>query len=254
MATEKTVPGFTDTPILPGTGWHVHDPIHPQPPIVLPGEYCAGGVTLGAPSDAIMLFDGTDLSGWIRSDTGEPAQWLVQDGYMEVVPGAGSIETKEHFGDCQLHVEFACPAEVEPDEPYPGNSGVFMMGLYEVQVLDCWEHLIYADGVTGAMYGQVPPLVNACRRPGEWQTFDIVWEAHRFSDGKLIRPARITALFNGLLIHLRSELRGRTTYKQVTDYSEPLPNEGPVKLQNHGGDQVRFRNIWYRPLSFEDRS
>ena len=171
---------------------------------------------------------------------------------MQIVPGTGSIQTKEHFGDCQLHVEFACPAEVDPEAAFPGNSGVFMMGLYEVQVLDCYEHLIYADGVTGGMYGQVPPLVNACRPPGEWQTFDIVWEAHRFSGDELVSPAFITAFHNGVLLHLRSELRGPTAYKVVTDYSEPLPDLGPLMLQNHGGDPVRFRNIWYRPLAERD--
>ncbi|MBN2451111.1 MAG: DUF1080 domain-containing protein, partial [Lentisphaeria bacterium] len=141
---KKQVPGFTNTPVLPGTEWHVHDPNRPQPPVVLPGAYGAGGAILGAPSDAVVLFDGTDLSGWVSCDNGQPAPWLVRDGYMEVVPGTGSVETKEHFADCQLHVEFACPAEVDPKEPFPGNSGVFMMGVYEIQVLDCWEHLIYA--------------------------------------------------------------------------------------------------------------
>ena len=167
---------------------------------------------------------------------------------MQIVPGTGSIQTEEHFGDCQLHVEFACPATVDPEAAFPGNSGVYMMGLYELQVLDCYKHLIYADGLTGAMYGQVPPLANVCRPPGEWQTFDIVWEAHRFCDGKLVKPAFITAFQNGVLLHLRSELRGPTAYKVVTDYSEPLPNVGPLMLQNHGGDPVRFRNIWCREL------
>ena len=246
MTPDGVVPGFDDTPILPGTNWHVHDATRAQPPVVTPGEMG------GAPSDAVMLFDGSDLSGWVGAADGEPAQWVVADGYMEVVRGAGSIQTKEHFGDCQLHVEFACPAEVDPEAAFPGNSGVFMMGLYELQVLDCYEHLIYADGVTGGMYGQVPPLVNACRPPGAWQTFDIVWEAHRFCGDELVSPAFITAFHNGVLLHLRSELRGPTAYKVVTDYSEPLPDLGPLMLQNHGGDPVRFRNIWYRPLADRD--
>ncbi len=246
MTPDAKVPGFTDTPILPGTNWHVHDAERPQPPVVTPGEGCA------PPSDATSLFNGTDLAGWVGAADGEPAKWLVEDGHMEVVKGAGSIQTAAEFGDCQLHVEFACPAEVDPEAAFPGNSGVYMMGLYEVQVLDCFEHLIYADGTTGAMYGQVPPMANVCRKPGEWQSFDIVWEAHHFCEGKLVRPAFITVFHNGVLLHLRSELRGPTAYRTLTDYDEPLPNVGPLMLQNHCSDPVRFRNIWCRPAPVRD--
>ena len=240
--------GFDDTPILPGTPYHVHDGNRPQPRVVRPGEPCSDQ-PVAPPSDAVVLFDGTDLSGWMTRDGGEPG-WKVEHGYMEIVPSSGSIQTKEHFGDCQLHVEFACPTEVERESQFRGNSGVFMMARYEIQVLDCYDRLIYADGVIGGMYGQVPPLVNACREPGAWQTFDVIWEGPRFDGDTLLRPAFVTVLLNGIVVHHRTELRGPTAYKVLTEY-EPHPEVGPLELQDHG-DRVRFRNIWYRPLTGYD--
>jgi hypothetical protein len=196
-----------------------------------------------------VLFDGTDLSGWV-SKTGGEAQWKVENGYMEVVPGTGNIQTKEHFGDCQLHLEWAAPSVIKGEGQGRGNSGVFLMGRYEVQVLDCYENVTYADGTTGAIYGQFPPLVNACRKPGEWQEYDIIWEAPRFDGDRLVRPAFITVLFNGIVIHNHTQLLGHTAHRVLTEYI-PHPPVGPLELQDHG-DLVRFRNIWYRPLKGYD--
>ncbi|MGD8237695.1 MAG: DUF1080 domain-containing protein [Armatimonadota bacterium] len=232
--------GYDDTPILPGTNWHVHDGTRPQPRVVTPGD---------PPSDAVVLFDGADFSGWVGKDGGEP-QWKLGDGYMETVGRVGNIETREHFGDCQLHLEFACPSEVHGESQGRGNSGVFLMGRYEIQVLDCYENPTYADGSTGAIYGQWPPLVNACKPPGEWQEYDIVWEGPRFEGGSVVRPAFVTVLLNGIVLHHRAELRGVTSHRVVTEY-EPHDPVGPLQLQDHG-DPVRFRNIWYRPLTGYD--
>ncbi len=249
MAPEQKI-GYDDTPILPGTPWHVHDGNRPQPPVVTPGTCSTQEQPGEPPSDAIVLFDGSDLSGWVHLD-GRPAEWKVENGYMEVVPKTGNIRTKEEFGDCQLHVEWAAPAEVRGEGQGRGNSGVFLMGRYEIQVLDCYNNITYPDGTTGAIYGQYPPLVNACRPPGMWQTYDIIWEAPRFDeDGNLLRPAYVTVLFNGVVIHNHTELRGPTAHRVVTTY-EPHPPVGPLMLQDHG-DPVRFRNIWYRPLKGYD--
>jgi hypothetical protein len=239
--------GYDDTPILPGTPYHVHDGNRPQPRIVTPAPPCH---PFAPPSDAIVLFDGADLSGWVRAADGAAAQWKVEDGYMEVVPGTGNIRTKEHFGSCQLHVELASPTVVKGDSQGRGNSGVFLMGLYEIQVLDCYDNPTYADGTSGAIYGQYPPFVNPCRKPGEWQTYEIIWEAPAFDGDALVRPAYLTVLHNNIVIHHRQELRGTTNHRVLTEYI-PHPPAGPLELQDHG-DLVRFRNIWYRPLTGYD--
>jgi hypothetical protein len=249
---EMTNPGYDDTPIIPGTNWRVHDNTRPQPWIVAPGTACSEEVLLSPPSDAVILFDGTDLSGWISTADGTPAGWKVENGYMEVVPGTGYIQTREEFGDCQLHLEFAAPTEIKGESQGRGNSGVFLMGLYEIQVLDCYENPTYADGTTGALYGQFPPLVNACRRPGEWQSYDVIWEGPRFDGDQVTRLARITVMLNGVLLHHATELRGPTAHKVVTEY-EPHAETGPLALQDHS-DLVRFRNIWYRPLKGYDQA
>jgi hypothetical protein len=164
---------------------------------------------------------------------------------MEAVKGAGSIQTKDGFGDCQLHVEWASPAVVAGDSQGRGNSGVFLMNTYEVQVLDCYNNKTYADGMTASIYGQYPPLVNACRKPGEWQTYDIVFHAPRFdAAGKLLRPARMTVFHNGLLVHDNDELTGPTAHKARPPYAVH-PDKMPISLQDHG-NPVRFRNIWIR--------
>jgi len=239
--------GYDDTPFLPNTKWHVHDSNRPQPPIVWPGWFSTQEAPGEPPSDAIILFDGKDLSKWVSVKDGVPARWKVENGYMEVVPGTGDIRTIEEFGDCQLHIEWAAPAEVRGEGQGRGNSGVFLMGRYEIQVLDCYENPTYADGTTAAVYGQYPPLVNACRKPGEWQVYDIVWLAPRFDEnGNLIRPAYVTVFHNGVLVHYHTPLFGPTTHRATLPY-EPHPPVGPLRLQDHG-DPVRYRNIWYRPL------
>jgi hypothetical protein len=240
--------GYDDTPMLPNAPYRVHDGTRPQPRIVTPAPPDRPGQP---PSDAVVLFDGRDLSNWVRSHDGGEALWKVENGYMEVAPGTGNIQTREHFGDCQLHLEWAAPAVVRGEGQGRGNSGVFLMGLYEVQVLDCYDNPTYPDGTTAAIYGQFPPLVNACRKPGEWQTYDILWEAPRFEGDQLVRPACITVLHNGIVVHNHTELIGPTTHRQVLPY-RPQPPTGPLMLQDHG-DPVRFRNIWYRPLKGYDQ-
>lgn len=230
--------GYDDTPLIPNSKFKVHDSTRAQPRIVTPATDNA------VPSDATVLFDGSDLSGWTGKD--DTAAWKVENGYMEVVPGTGNIRTRHEFGDCQLHLEFASPEVVKGDGQGRGNSGVFMMGRYEIQVLDCYDNPTYSDGTTGAIYGEFPPLVNACRAPGEWQTYDIIWVAPRFEGDTFVSPARVTVIHNGIVLHHDTELTGPTTHRAVEEY-KAHPESGPLMLQDHG-DLVRFRNIWYRPL------
>jgi len=241
--------GYTDTPKVPGQPWHIHDPDRPRPAVVKPGETFSHGAP--PPADATVLFDGKDLSKW-KSDKGD-AGWRVENGYMEVVKGRGNIRTREEFGDFQLHLEFATPAEVKSNSQGRGNSGVFLHGLYEIQLLDTCTNLTYPDGQCGAMYGQYPPLVNACKPPGEWQTYDIIFETARWDENqKLIKPANVTVIHNGVLIHHRQEFLGDTRHKELPQYN-PHPPEGPIVLQDHG-NPVRFRNIWIRPVGDYDQS
>ena len=232
-------PGFEDTPFLPDSEYRVHDPDRPHPPTVMP----AGPVTQSPPSDATVLFDGTDFTGWEAVDGGDPG-WTIDGNELVVDPGAGDIRTKESLGDCQLHVEWATPAD-PGDAEYPGNSGLFLADRYELQILDCATATIYADGWTGAVYGQHPPRVDACLPPGAWQSFDVVWRRPRFDGDTLVSPARITALHNGILIHERVEPFGPTAYRDFGEYEPHGP--APLRLQDHNFP-VRFRNIWYRPL------
>ena len=232
--------GYSDTPELPESEWKVHDGARPQPRVVTPGATAAD-----PPSDSVVLFDGSDLSNW--QGRGGDAQWKVENGYMEVVRGTGDIQTRDQFGDIQLHLEFACPAEVKGDSQGRGNSGVFLNGRYEVQVLDGYDNPTYADGTTGAIYGQYPPLVNANRKPGEWQTYDIVFTGPRWDSERLVRPANITVLFNGVLVQNHAAAHGPTGHRNLANYNNPHPAEGPLRLQDHG-DPVRFRNIWIREL------
>jgi 3-keto-disaccharide hydrolase len=242
--------GFTDTPLLPGLPYHVHDPNRPHPPVVTPAAEPGG-----APSDAIVLFDGKDLSKWSahdRNGAGGAPGWKVEDGYMEVVPNTGDIVTKEKFGDCQLHVEWASPAEVRGNSQGRGNSGVLLMSRYEIQVLDTYNNATYADGQAAAIYGQWPPLVNAARKPGEWQMYDIVFEAPKFDGEKLLKPVYFTVFWNGVLAQNHHESMGPMVYRQVAHYTPHAPEE-PLMLQNHG-NRVRFRNIWIRRLGAYDQS
>ncbi len=223
--------------------WKVHDPERPMPPVVDPGP---AGEPAPAPSDAIVLFDGKDLSHWTDMK-GQPARWKVENGYMEVVAKTGSIRTKQNFGDCQLHVEWASPVVVKGESQERGNSGVFLMNIYEVQVLDCYNNKTYADGMTAALYGQYPPLVNACRPPGEWQTYDIVFQRPRFDEnGQVISPARFTVFHNNILVHDNVELTGPTAHKARPPYKAHA-DRLPISLQDHG-NPIRFRNIWIRDL------
>lgn len=240
--------GYQDTPLIPGSRFRVHDGTRPQPRIVRPGT---PEQPAAPPSDAVVLFDGHDLSRWAAAKGGE-AGWKVENGYLEVAPGAGDIQTREAFGDCQLHLEWASPATVKGEGQGRGNSGVFLMGLYEIQVLDSYENPTYADGTAGAIYGQYPPLVNACRRPGEWQTYDILWSGPRFDGERLVRPATVTILLNGIVVQQHRELLGPTQHRQAPAYRSHPPT-GPLRLQDHG-DLVRYRNIWYRPLLPDDQT
>jgi hypothetical protein len=243
MADQKPpVLGYDDTPFLPDGKWRVHDINRPQPRVVSPGAAVGD-----PPSDAVVLFDGSDLLQW-QAVTGGDAGWKVRDGYLEVVRGAGDIQTRDHFGDCQLHLEFACPAKVEGSSQGRGNSGVFLLGRYEIQVLDGYDNRTYADGHTGAIYGQYPPLVNGCRPPGQWQSYDVMFEAARFDAGRLVSPAYLTVIQNGLLIHHRQEALGPTGNRILANYDTPHPPAGPLRLQDHR-NPTRFRNIWLRPLT-----
>lgn len=239
--------GYDDTPVIPGTQWHVHDGMRPQPTVVDPGSFSSQDQPGTPPSDAVMLFDGSSLDGWVSAkDPSNPAGWQVENGYMQVVPKTGDIQTQSDLGDCQLHLEFASPAEVKGQSQGRGNSGVFLMGRYEIQVLDNYENPTYPDGTVGGIYGQFPPLYNPIREPGAWNFYDIIWEGPRFDGDKLTRPAFVTVLLNGIIQHNRKELLGPTDHKKLTEYT-PHPPAAPLKLQDHG-DLVRFRNIWYRPL------
>ena len=242
--------GYTDTPMLPGTPWHVHDPNRPRPRVVTPAATFSHNAP--APSDAIVLFDGKDLSQW-ENGKGQPAQWKVANGYMEVAKGKGDIHTKDEFSDFQLHIEFATPAKVQSNSQGRGNSGVFLLGVYEVQVLDTYDNLTYPDGQCGAMYGQSPPLVNACKKPGEWQTYDIIFEAPRWdASGKLIKKAALTLIQNGVVLHNRKDYLGPTGHKQLGTYENTKVSRGPIKLQDHG-NPMHFRNIWIRNLGEYDK-
>lgn len=207
-----------------------------RPKIVDPGETDAA-----PPSDATVLFDGEDASAWQNSEN-----WTVEDGAL--ISGKGVITTKEEFGDCQLHIEWSAPTPPQGSSQGRGNSGVFMMGRYELQVLDSYDNETYYDGQAGAIYKQTPPMVNAMRPPGEWNTYDIFWTAPRFNDdGSLASPAYITAVHNGVLILNHFALLGDTPYNRPPQYNAHEPT-GPIALQDHG-NPVRFRNIWIRDVA-----
>ncbi len=238
--------GYSDTSVIPGSKWRVHDGDRPQPRLVTPG-----GASGSPPSDAVVLFDGSDLTQWIGRD-GSDAAWKVESGYMEV-NGTGDISTRAHFGDCQLHLEWATPEEVAGDSQGRGNSGVFLLGLYEIQVLDSFDNRTYADGSASSIYGQYPPLVNASRGPGEWQSYDIVFEAPAWDGDRLVKGAHLTVIHNGIVVHHRQRAVGPTGHRDLANYDTPHAVTGPLQLQDHG-DPVRFRNIWMRRLTGYDES
>jgi hypothetical protein len=264
--------GYEDTPIIPGTPWHVHDGNRPQPPVVTPGANFS--LLAPPPSDAVVLFDGHDLSQWEAATpaidpktrkpfpgavAGGPPRWKVSDGILEVVPFAGDIRTKRRFADFQLHLEFAEPTVITGKGQYRGNSGVLFNGMYEVQILDSYQVPTYPDGQAGALYGQTPPLVNACKPPGEWQTYDIIFESPRWdSAGVLVKKAAVTVIQNGVVVQNRREYFGSTDginglpHKALGAYLKPHPPEVVLELQEHR-NPVRFRNIWIRTLGAYDR-
>lgn len=211
-----------------------------SPRVVTPGKTAPG---FAPPSDAVVLFDGTSLAAWSKAD-GSVAAWTIEDGAMVVKGGGGSIITKENFGDVQLHVEFATPSKVDGEGQERGNSGVYLQGRYEVQVLDSFKNETYTDGQCAAIYKQHPPMVNACRGPGEWQTYDIVFRGPRFdAAGKKVKNATLTVLHNGVLVHDQAEVTSPTG--AAMNASEG--GEGPIYLQDHG-NPVRYRNVWVRRL------
>lgn len=227
--------------------WAVHDHNRPQPKLVTPGSFSTQEQPGKPPSDAVILFDGSDLSKWEADEgNGVATKWVIKNGAMECVPGSGYIRTKEKFGDCQLHVEWAAPTKVHGESQGRGNSGVFLMGLVEIQVLDNYDNPTYADGFAASVYGVNPPMANALRPPGEYQTYDIVFRRPIYKDGKAIDPGSVTVFENGVLAEDHTMLEGGTGH-MARSKPGPFPEAGPLKLQDHG-NPVRYRNIWYRPL------
>ena len=218
----------------------VHDETRPKPPVITPPAQFGQ-----PPSDAIILFNGKDLSEW-AGDKGSDAKWKLEKDYMEVNK-TGSIHTKKSFGNCQLHIEWATPEKVEGSSQGRGNSGVFLMSTYELQILDSYNNPTYADGQAASIYGQYPPIVNACRKPGEFQTYDVSFLRPIFDEsGKCVRPARITVLHNGVVVQNNVEIKGLTAHKQIAKYNRH-DDKLPISLQDHG-NPMRFRNIWIREL------
>jgi hypothetical protein len=240
----RVLPASAQTHVDPA--YPIHDRERPQPAVVDPGTASSQPAPGKPPADAVVLFGGRDLAQWQHQDGSAP-KWKLGDGFFEVLPGSGYLYTRAAFGDCQLHVEFAEPDPPRGEDQNRGNSGVFLQGLYEVQVLDSYKSPTYPDGQAAAVYGQFPPLVNASRPPGVWQTYDIVFHGPRFdAGGHLTRPARMTVLHNGVLVQDDVELTGPTGHHQRPPYAAG-PTQLPLALQDHG-DPVRFRNIWIRAL------
>lgn len=228
------IKGYPDGPKLPGVPYVVHDPARPQPPVVEP----AGAVVVKPPSDAIVLFDGKSLDAWTPG-------WVIKDGAM--VATAKDIETKQSFGAIQMHFEWRLPAGRKVDGQTGGNSGVFLMGLYEVQVLQSNGNPTYPDGQAGAMYGQLPPLVNATLPQGEWQSYDLSFEPPVYENGKVVKPAKLTLWHNGVVVQNGESYLGPTEHRKLASYPDKHPETAPLRLQFHG-DPMEFRNMWVRPL------
>lgn len=247
IAATRILGGATPGYAQPDPAWLDHDRARPLPPVVQPGAPGTAERAGKAPSDAVVLFDGKDLSQWVSLD-GSPTRWIAREGYMECVQGSGYVRTLQNFGDCQLHVEWATPTPAHGEGQGRGNSGVFLgLDRYEIQVLDSYGNKTYADGSAASVYGQYPPLVNVSLPPGQWQTYDIVYTAPRFDpQGKLLSPVRLTVFHNGVLVQNNAELTGPTSWLERAPYS-PHPEKQPISLQDHG-NPVRFRNIWVREL------
>jgi hypothetical protein len=243
--------GYTDTPQLPNQPWKVHDAARPRPPHVTPGQPL---LNEAPPSDAIVLFDGKDLSQWVsggRDGKIHEPKWKVENGYVEVTPHSGALVTKEKFGDIQLHIEWMIPEGVEGAGQGRGNSGVELMRSYEIQVLESHTNVTYADGQAGSIYGQWPPLVNASRPQGQWNVYDIFFEAPHWDGDKVVKPAFVTVVHNGVLVQHHQEIIGHVIHRKVATY-KPHGAEEPLSLQDHN-QIVRYRNIWIRRLKGYDQ-
>lgn len=251
-AAEKPSPiGYSDTPVIPGTQWKVHDIDRPRPAAVAPGEKPGD-----PPADAIVIFNGTssdalqakekDAKG---KETGKiiPCPWTIDSAVMMI--SGGDCWTKQEFASCQLHLEWMSEPNTKGNSQKKGNAGVFFMDRYETQMLDCDNNPTYADGMTGGVYGQTPPLVNAVRPAGQWQVYDIVFTAPKLEGGKVVEPAYITTFVNGICVQNHTKIMGPTKHKNITDYSGEFPEKAPIRIQDHKNEPpVRIRNIWIRPL------
>jgi hypothetical protein len=253
--TVNGVAGFQDTALEADGKWHVHDPARPQPPVVSPGAAFSVGAT--APSDAEVLFDGHGLEKW-QNMQGAPAHWKTNEDYVETAARGGSIRTRGAWADFQLHVEWAAPTPAHGEGQARGNSGILINNMYEVQVLDSYQAKTYADGQAAAIYGQQPPLVNASKPPGEWQSYDIIFESPRWNDkSELTKKAIISVLHNGVVVQNHYELIGGTDginsgvpYKSASKYPPPHAPEVFIALQDHA-NPVRYRNVWIRSLHLD---
>jgi len=229
--------------------WAIHDMNRAQPAVVTPGTFSSNEQPGQPPSDAVVLFGGqdSDLSKWeADKNPAEPTKWIVKDGLLQCVPGSGYVRSKEQFSDCQLHVEWSEPTDIEGSSQGRGNSGIFLMGQVEVQVLDSYNNKTYPDGSAGSVYGVNPPMVNPLRKPGEWQSYDIVFRRPIFKDGKEVDPGYLTVIINGVLVQDHTPIEGGGGHK-ARSKPRAFPDQGPLKLQDHS-NPVRYRNIWYRPL------
>ncbi len=234
--------GYDDTPpIFSGSKWKVHDIARPAPPTVKPGEKPGA-----APADAIIIFDGKNTDALIGKD-GKPCPWKIDHG--ELIVDGGDVWSKLSFASCQFHIEWKSDPKTEGNSQKKGNAGVFFMDRYECQILDCDNNPTYADGMAGAVYGQTPPLVNAVRKAGEWQTYDVIFTAPKLANGKVVEPARITTIINGIVVQNNTALLGPTLHKKATSWDGSFPEKAPFRFQDHKNSiPDRFRNIWVRPL------
>ena len=238
--------GYDDTPLIPGTNWKVHDIARPAPPVVTPGVRPGS-----APSDAIVLFDGTSTAQFYAKKKDvpgkHPSPWKIENG--ELLVDGGDCWTHLEFASCQLHLEWKSEPHTKGNSQKKGNGGVFFMDRYESQILDCDNNPTYADGMAGSVYGQTPPMVNAVRKAGEWQTYDIVFTAPKLKDGKVVEPARITTFVNGILVQNNTTIMGPTLHKKATSWTGMFPEKASLRFQDHKNEPpVRLRNIWVRPL------
>lgn len=247
-AEDKPSPlGYSDTPLIPGSKWKVHDIDRPPPPVVQPGARPGA-----APSDAIILFDGKSTAQLFSRKKGDPTPqpcpWVIENG--ELVVNGGDCWTKQEFASCQLHLEWKSHATAQKgNSQKKGNAGVFFMDRYESQMLDCDNNPTYSDGMSGSVYGQTPPMVNAVRKAGEWQVYDIVFTAPKLEGGRVVEPARITTFLNGVCVQNNTAIMGPTMHKKTTSYAGTFPAAAPLRFQDHKNEPpVRMRNIWVRPL------